>query len=271
MDVHRVADRHRARIFRTGVLWPGLLLLASACGAAADVPAEVTLEQALSEALALNPALAVERREIDIAKGARRQAGIYPFNPELEAEGGGGSARERVAPERALGNERRGVETQGVGLSQTIWIRGQRGIRVRGAAAGLTRAQSLAQDAERQVVAETVKGFGDVIVSQDRLALAQELLTVTRSVRGAAQKLFEADAVPQLDVFRAEVEVSKAENRAIGEERALATARRELALLIGRPVDRPLRSTSGNSSPIGWTRCCPAYVPRWRSRSTVPI
>jgi len=65
-------------------------------------------------------------------------------------------------------------------------------------------------------------------------------------VIGLEHHLLDADAVPQLDVFRAEVEVSRAENRAIGEERASATARRELALLIGRPVDRPLRAVAAS-------------------------
>ena len=65
----------------------GMLLPASLAGAA-EAPVQITLEQALSEALNRNPTLSVERREIDIAKGTRRQAGIYPFNPEIEASGG---------------------------------------------------------------------------------------------------------------------------------------------------------------------------------------
>lgn len=69
-------------------MWVALGLLLQPLSAAAQAPVDITLEQALAEALARNPALAVERREIDIAEGARRQAAIYPFNPELELEGG---------------------------------------------------------------------------------------------------------------------------------------------------------------------------------------
>jgi cobalt-zinc-cadmium efflux system outer membrane protein len=50
--------------------------------------------------------------------------------------------------------------------------------------------------------------------------------------------------VPRLDVFRADVEVRKAENRVVTEERAVATARRELALLIGRDPAEPLRAVA---------------------------
>ena len=107
---------------------------------------------------------------------------------------------------------------------------------MRAADAGLLRAEQLVGDARRLVVADVVKAYGDLLVTQDRLRLAQELLALSRQVRDAAGKQFEADAVPQLDVLRADVEVTKAENRVVVEERALAVAQRELALLLGRPA-----------------------------------
>ena len=225
------------------MLWLAHLAAGVSAATATEAPVNITLQQAVSEALVGNPSLAVERRDVDIAKGIRRQAGIYPFNPELEAEGGAGRARDRVDKD-----DRRGVDAKSVGLSQTIWLQGQRGIRVRGADAGLLRATRSVQDAERQVVADVLKAYGDLLLSQERLGLAQEILGVVQNVRGAAQKLFEADAVPELDVFRADVEVRKAENRVVSEERGLATARRELALLIGRAVADPLRAVA--SSPV---------------------
>lgn len=121
---------------------------------------DLTLEQAVAEARARNPSLAVERRKIDIAKGIRCQAGIYPFNPELEGEGGAGRARDRVDSD-----VRRGIDTVSVGVSETIWLQGQRGIRVRGADAGLLRATRSVQDTERQVVAEVLT------VSSDRICV----------------------------------------------------------------------------------------------------
>ena len=239
MAIHRVGRWTRGRILRRGVFWPGLLLLASAGWAAAEAPVELTLEQAVGEAIARNPILAVERREIDIAKGARRQAGIYPFNPELEGDGSVGRARDRLDA-----GVRRGVDTASFGVFQTIWLKGQRGLRVRGAEAGLVRAQSLVQDSERLVVADTLKTYSDLLVSQERFKLAQEILGVVQQLRDAAQKLFGADEVPQLDVFRADVEVRNAENSVVAEERSVATAQRELALLIGRPTEQALHAVA---------------------------
>lgn len=221
------------------VMWLAALAPRAPAAGAMQAAVDITLEQVVAEATARNPTLAVERREVDIARGVRRQAGIYPFNPELELDGGAGRGRDRVESD-----VRRGLDTTSVGLSQTIWLRGQRRIRVRGADAEVSRAGSLAQDAERQVVADALKAYGDLLVTQERVGLAQEVLALTRQVRDTAQRLFEADAVPQLDVLRADVEVRRAENRLIAEERALATAGRELALLVGRPVDQPLRAAA---------------------------
>ena len=55
----------------------------------------ITFDQAITEALAQNPTLAVERNEIDIAAGTLRQARLFPFNPELELEGSVGRGRGR--------------------------------------------------------------------------------------------------------------------------------------------------------------------------------
>jgi len=233
MSFDRRADWCRIAICSVG------LLLTSSPSVLAQAAADLTLEQAMAEALERNPSLAVERREIDIAKGVRRQAGIYPFNPELEADGGAGLARDRVNAD-----ERRGVDTKSVGVSQTIWLQGQRGLRVRGAQAGVLRAENAVRDVERQVVADTVKAYGELVVNQEHLELAREILAVVRQLREAAETLFEADEVPQLDVFRADVEVLRAENRVAAEERTVAAAQRELALLIGRLPDQALRAVA---------------------------
>ncbi len=226
------------------VLLVGLLLLMGAFPALAQTEATVTLEQALNEAVTQNPTLAVERNAIGIAAGTLRQARIYPFNPELELEGGAGRARTRVE-----GGERRGVDSRGVGVSQTIWLRGQRGLRVGAAAAELARADGLVRDAERQVIGDALRMFGDVLVGQERVAVARDVVALATDVRGTAAKLAEAGDVPDLDVFRADVELNKARNRLLTEERNLRTAQRELALVLGRPADQAIRAEAAVALP----------------------
>ena len=222
---------------------PAVLVVASmlfVCGVVssfAQIEVGLTLEQALTEALAQNPALAVERHEIGIAAGTLRQERLYPFNPELELQGAAGQGRGRGGD-----NERRGLNGQGIGFSQTIWLRGQRGFRIQAAAAGVDRAAAGVQNAEREVIGETLQTFGEILVAQERVALARDLVALATEVHNSAVKLFEADAVPRLDVFRAEVERNKAQNRLVAEERNLATAQRALALLRGRPATQAIRA-----------------------------
>jgi len=212
--------------------------------ARAQEEATLTLEEALAEALARNPALVVERNTVGIAAGTLRQARIYPFNPELEAEGGAGRAKGIEE------DERRGTNVQGVGLSQTIWLRGQRGIRIRSAQAGLRRAEAIVRDAERTVIGDVPRAFADLLVAQERVALAREVVALATEVADVARKQFEAGAVPELDAFRAEVELDKARNRLVAEERNRRTAERELALLLGRPAELTLRAAAPVLLPI---------------------
>ncbi len=212
--------------------------------ASGQAPAGLTLDQALAEALDRNPVLAVERNEIGIAAGALRQARVYPFNPELGLEGGAGRARLR---DDATGRD---IDSKSAGLSQAIPIRGQWGLRVRSAEAGLSRANAFVKDVERQVAGDVLRTFGDVLVGQERVALAREIVALTTEVRDTAAKLLEAGAVPQLDMLRASVELERAKNRRVSEERNLGTAQRDLALLLGRDPSAPVRAEGLLTFPV---------------------
>ncbi len=204
----------------------------------------ITFNQAITEALARNPTLAVERNEIAIAAGTLRQARLFPFNPELELEGSVGRGRGREE------EVRRTIDSKGIGLSQTIPLRGQWGLGIRSAEAELDRAERLVSDAERQAISNVLKTFGELLVGQERVALARELVALATEVRETARKLFEADAVPQIDTFRAEVELNKARNRLVTEERNLRTVQQELALLLGRPADQTIRAEGPLTLPV---------------------
>ncbi len=219
-------------------------IVAGAPAVSAQAAASLSLEQALDEALVRNPVLAVQRNEVGIATGTLRQAQVYPFNPELGLEGATGTGRPRED------GSSRDIDRKGVGLSQSVWLRGQWGLRVRSAEAGLNRADAFVKDVERQVTGDVLRSFGDVLVGQERVALAREIVALTTEVWDAALKLFEAGAVPQLDTFRAGVELEKARNRLVTEERNLRTAQRELALLLGRDADQAIHAAGPLTFPL---------------------
>ena len=203
----------------------------------ASSPVQLTLGEAISQALARNRELRVSRIDIDVSRGKLQQAQRYPFNPELSLEGDAGRGVGREEPDR------RGIGGGKVGLSQVIEIRGQRGFRVRGAEADVLRSQWTARDAERDVVAEVTRAFTELLIAQERIALAREALTLSESLRNAAKTLVDAGDAPELDLLRADVEVRRAENRLRLEETAAATTARTLALLIALPADISVSAT----------------------------
>jgi cobalt-zinc-cadmium efflux system outer membrane protein len=82
-----------------------------------------------------------------------------------------------------------------------------------------------------------------VLVAQERVRLAQEVVTLVTGLKNTAEALARAGEVPEVDALRAEVELRRAVNRLTLEQAALATATRALALLIGAPPDAPLLAT----------------------------
>ena len=218
---------------------PGLLALLIAglwAAGAGGQERELTLAEAISLAMAHNPALAVERHAVDIAGGEVTKAQIYPYNPELD-----------LSP--ALGGDRRppdpGTEFAydvQLGVSQTVELKGQGAIRLQRAKALAHQATWALRDAERGVRVRVLRAFGDVLLAQQRERLAREIVDLSRELLRVARELYEAGHVPRLDALRAEVEERLAGNELIAANRALKARRRELTLLMGQPPDSSFRA-----------------------------
>jgi len=205
------------------------LLIAVDLARGAEVP--LSLGEAIALALKKSPELAVERRQIDVAKGELTKARVYPLNPELEVRPGYGSGKLRDLDKTV------GTNAFDVAVSQTLQIKGQWGLRVEKAAADLDRTGWTVGDAERRIRAEVSRAFTDVLIAQERVKFFGEIVALNQELLNISQQLFEAGAVPRLDVLRAEVELRRALNDRTTEERNLVAARKELNLLLGQPTD----------------------------------
>ena len=106
------------------VLVGSMLLLLGPVPIAGGEEASLSLEDAVGLALRNSPELAVERRQIDVAKGALTKARVYPLNPELEIKPAVGSAKPRDLDKRV------GTNAVEVAVSQTLQIKGQWGLRI---------------------------------------------------------------------------------------------------------------------------------------------
>ena len=200
----------------------------------------LTLHQALELALMHSPELAAFSQGVWAADGIARQAGVLP-NPELELEAGefGGSGARKGYD---------GAETS-VRLTQSLELGGKRGKRQRVA---LSEARLAGWDYEAKrldVLTLTKQAFGDVLLAQGQLALAESLLVVAEDVRKAAAERVKSGKVPLLEETKAGVEVATARIARDRSKRELDTARKRLAASWGgtKPV---FREAGGNLDAI---------------------
>ena len=205
------------RLKKSLVLASSVLLLATSGLAPAST---LTLEQALQTAFAGNPDLAAAQREIGIAEGDRKQAGLIP-NPEVswEAE-----------------DTRRDSRTTTVMLSQPIELGGKRGARI-DVARRAQDAAGIQLERERNTLrADVIQAFNIVQIAQQHLQLSRQSMQLAEHGLRVAQGRIEAGKSSPVEGTRALVQLSQVRLELSRAERDQATAYQQLAQVMGAPL-----------------------------------
>jgi cobalt-zinc-cadmium efflux system outer membrane protein len=190
--------------------------LAQPATTAAATP--LTLAAALDRAMTGNPTL--------IAARSRRAIGAA----------GMAVAGERLNPEGRVEFDR-DTPHQAYTFALPLELGGKRARRIDVAAAAMKTT-----DAEiAQLVAETRNGvrraYFDRVAAEARLALLDDLQTITGRARDAARARFDAGSAPRLEVLQAELALAQAHNETTGARGTLAAARTQFNALLGMPLD----------------------------------
>jgi len=184
----------------------------------------VSLEQAVSRALANSPSLAAGTSAVSAADARVTQAGLLP-NPELELEsenfGGSGDLDGFNA-----------AESTAV-ISQPFLLGGKRRQRRAVAESERSLAGRELEATRLDVTAGTTSAFYRVLAAQDREALADELLGLAERFAGTVQKRVDAGKVSPVEATRAGIEVSRARVELARAARELEAARALLAASWG--------------------------------------
>jgi cobalt-zinc-cadmium efflux system outer membrane protein len=194
-------------------------------GAAVGEPnGVVTLQDALALALARHPQLAVYPYDLRAADALILQAGLRP-NPELGVEvedvGGRGERRGFDAAQTTLG------------ISQPIELGGKRAKRTRVASLDKELVQWDYRAARLDVMREATRAFFTVLAAQERLALAERLLELSRQAQTAVAQRVKAGKDSPVDELRANVAFSESQIERQKAEKALIAARQGLAAMWG--------------------------------------
>jgi len=201
--------------------------------ASAQAGQGLSLPEALAEAFANNPELAAAGREIGIAEGERRQAGLLP-NPELSWE---------------VEDTRRDTSTTTVTLSQPLELGGKRGARIAVAGSGQAIAQLELERQRNGLRADVVQAFHAALRAQTALALAQQSQALTeRGVRVVQGRVSAGQSSP-VESTRAQVQLAQAQAEVRRAETQQAVAYQALARLTGSPVTMFDRLSAAELSP----------------------
>jgi len=184
----------------------------------------LSLQTALQRALAANPRLTAAERDVGIASGQRIQAGAL-INPEVSYEQdnslGSGAYRGTRSAESTLQ------------ISQLFELFGKREARMAVGQAGVDTAEIQRKAIRLEVLSETAVAYLSVLGAQRRIQILAEQVAQIDRITPLLQRRVEAGASSQAETGRAEVASSlvKADRERV--RSLLASARRELAVLMG--------------------------------------
>lgn len=201
----------------------------------------LTLQTVLQRALAASPRLTAAERDIGIASGQRIQAGAL-INPELSYEQdnslGSGIYRGTKSAETTLQ------------ISQLFELFGKRDARIAVGQASIETATVQRKAIRLEVLSETAIAFLGVLGAQRRIQILDEQIAAFDRLTPLLQRRVDAGASSSAEIGRVEVASAlvKADRERV--RSTLASARRELAVLMGDPSPK-FSNVSGRLDAIG--------------------
>lgn len=195
-----------------------LLSLLAAPVPGAETP-ELTLENAVTEALQNNPQLRLLEAHVETAGRQATAAGIYPFNPELDYE----EALERL-----------------VGISQVVEWPGKRALREAIARRDAAAAEVTLRGFRVALAAEVREEFYQLLAARKLLELRKRELDAGEEILSVSRHRVTAGYAPVTERTSAEASVVRSRRDLREAEQAAQQARAALNALLGRDAGAAL-------------------------------
>lgn len=226
---------------RARLLVPGILCLLASAPVWAETQTLV-LPQLIEFSLQNNGDLKSFREEKGIRDAGKIRAGLLP-NPILEFEGETGALTGNsvenglsfgVSQEFVLANKR--VKRLAIAERELEWYRWQ------------------LADQERVLREEVKMAFYDVILAEERVALADRSIELNRQLLDVTEERLTAGDIPELEVNLIKVELARSEGAMIDRERSLDQNQAKLWTLMGLPLGEEATTVGDFSSEIVMTK-----------------
>ncbi len=230
------------------LLYAGLLVCACALSAAGESPFStadallmqhhdsaasgpaLTLEEIEKMALVSNPDIRVAARQLVVVEARVPAAGALD-DPFLKYQGWG-------IPLSQPWNYNAAQNMFMVG--QTFPGRGKRGLRTGIAQTDVTEAKAALENTRLEVRVRVRKAFYDLLRTQDELRIHDEHVAIARQAIEAARIKYTVGKVPQQDILKAEVALTRLAEHMIHFEQDADVASARLNALLGRDPATPI-------------------------------
>lgn len=172
----------------------------------------LTLDEALQVADRLNPDLEIGRKEVDLATAALWEAQLYP-NPsailEIEDDKAVGGVRFPVVLSGRIGaaSDAAGKDREAAAL-RFVWRR-------------------------REILSDVRRAFVELLAARREAELAAETRDLAKTFHEATKARFDAQAVPEMELLKAAVNLAKAESDVRRAGQAAAIRLKALHALLG--------------------------------------
>ncbi len=183
----------------------------------------LTLSAAIDLALTSNPELSAATNELRAVEGAVIQAGILP-NPEVSTS--------------VEDTQNKATRTTTIQLSQRIELGGKRSARIASAERGRDVAAADLAAKRLDIRATVIGAFFDVLVAQERIQQAEDLLGLAQRASQAASRRVTAGKISPVEETKARVAEASARVELNQAQRELVSARKRLAASWGSSTPR---------------------------------
>ncbi len=191
----------------------------------------LTIGEALRIALQNSPTLASQRQELNKAKAGILQADGN-FTPSLSLTG---QYSDNRTPTTNDGSDRSDSSTAGVTVVQNLYSGGKHVAQRRQAKESMTKAELTVKEAEEALAVKIYSNFYGVILAHETVSAAQDAVDTSRQHLRQVRQMQALGLANQLEVIRAEQQLSSNEASLVSAKGALDTVRINLFNLMGLP------------------------------------
>ncbi len=184
----------------------------------------MSLPMVIEYSLQHNGDLQSFRQEKGVFEAGKVKAGLLP-NPTLNVDAGTGAL---------TGSS--GESTLSVGISQEVMLAGKRRKRLAVAERELDFYKYHLADKERLIREEVTTVFYDVILAEQRLALADRSITLNQKLLEVSKARLAAGDIPELEMNLVKVELARSEASRIDVAKSLNQCQEKLATITGLPI-----------------------------------